>query len=127
MSDWRAGPPGAYPPAAHRCSDAVRLHIVCGNVGRWVAIRLSDGGTDGVIYDTRAHAIAHQLHETQCAYVRVPPDDMSPAAAYSYLTTVRALYDAGIPLADPDRDVQMPVRRELLPRLATRPPAPRGG
>lgn len=105
-------PVGAWPADAHRASDIIRLHILCGNAGRYCAIRLSDGGSDGAVYDTRAEAIRHQLHERQCAYVKIPADDMSPAAAASYLRTVRGLYDAGVPLADPDREIMMPIRRE---------------
>lgn len=91
-----------YSDAARRCSDAIRLHIVAGNAGKWAAIRLSDGGSDEVAYDTRADAVRHQLHEQQCAYVAIPVDDMSPAAAERYLAMHRELYDAGFRLTDPD-------------------------
>jgi hypothetical protein len=99
-------PPPHWEPsdAAKRCSDAVNLHILAdslGAIGKWVAIRLSDGGSDGVLYDTKSDAVRSQLHERQCAYVCVTPDGMSPRAAESYLKTVRRLYDEGVTLSDP--------------------------
>jgi hypothetical protein len=93
---------GGYPDYARRLSDEVRLHIVCGNAGKWIAARLSDGGGDGTVYDTRADAIAHQLHETQCAYLCIPHDDLSPRSAGRYLEMHRELYDGGFRLSDPD-------------------------
>ena len=108
---------GQAPPvsdAARRCSDTIRLHIVAKMAGRWAAIRLSDGGSDGVAYDTRADAIRHQLHETQCAYVKIPPDDMPPEHAERFLAFHRKAYDAGFRLTDPDdrREVIMPYTLE---------------
>ena len=101
--------------AGRRCSDTVRLHIAGGNAGRWVAIRLSDGGSDGIVYDTRADAIRHQLHETLCAYVQIPRDDMPPGEATRFLGINRMLYDAGLRIVDPDepaRELIMPERVE---------------
>jgi hypothetical protein len=104
--------------AAARCSDIIRTHIVAGSRGKWAAIRLSDGGSDGVAYDCagvlceryqrgrgctgRADAVRHQLHERQCAYVRIPWDDMSPRAAAAVLRFHRQVYAAGLSLPDPD-------------------------
>ncbi len=100
--------------AARRCSDAVRLHIAAGMAGKWAAIRLSDGGSDGTAYDSRADAIRHQLHETQCAYVKIPLDDMPPDHAERFLAFHRKAYDAGFRLTDPDdrREPVMPYTRE---------------
>jgi hypothetical protein len=96
-----AAPP-TYSDAARRCADIVTLHTVCGQVGRWVAIRLSDGGSDGAVYDTRADAVRHQLHEQLCAYVKIQPDGMSARAAHEFLRYHRDLYDAGFRLPDPE-------------------------
>lgn len=101
--------------AARRCSDAVNSQITFrgeGAFGRWVAVRLSDGGSDGILYDTKADAVRHQLHETLCAYICITPGGMTPSDALSYLRTNRKLYDAGMRLSDPDRHVQMPLRKE---------------
>lgn len=94
--------------AAKRCSDAVNLGVITGFVGKWVAIKLSDGSSDGVFYDQRADAIEHQLHESLCCYVKVPPNSMSPEDAEKFMAINRKLYDAGFRLTDP-ADERMPI------------------
>lgn len=91
-----------YSDAAKRCSDQIRLHIVAGMGGKYAAIRLSDGGSDGVPYDTRREAIRHQLHEQQCAYIKIPLDNMPPEHAERFLAIQRELYDKGMRFCDPD-------------------------
>lgn len=91
-----------YSDAARRCADNVTLASIAKCFGRWLAIRLSDGGYDGVIYDHRADAVRHQLHEKQCAYVKIPPGGMTPREAEAFLGYHRALYDAGFRLPDPE-------------------------
>lgn len=93
--------------AAIRMSEAVREAIANGYAGFWMAFRLSDGRSDDVIYEKRSHAIRHQLHETQCCYVKIPWDNMPVKAAVSLLRTTRQLYDAGFRLADPDDERQI--------------------
>lgn len=110
------GPLGVYSDAARRCSDTINTHLLAdreGNVGRWVAIRLSDGGSDGVVYDERADAIRHQLHETQCAYVFITPDGMGYREAEIFLQYNRRLYDAGMRMPDPHRSSPMPITTRL--------------
>lgn len=97
-----------YPDEAYRCSDIINQHLVNGHAGRWVAIRLSDGGSDGKTYDTRAEAIRFQLHERQCCYVLIPPDGMSPRAAHNFMVLNRQLYDNGMRLSDPEREIHVP-------------------
>lgn len=106
----------SYSDAANRCSDAIRIHILAGMAGKWAAIRLSDGGSDGTPYDSRRDAIRHQLHETQCAYIKVPLDDMSPMHAERFLAAVRKCYDGGFRLIDPDdqRELILPYTKEDL-------------
>ena len=91
-----------YSDAAHRASDIVTLAALTGNPGHWVAIRMSDGGWDGVLYDHRAEAVSHQLHEQFCCYVMVPPGGMTPKEADAFLSYNRALYNAGFRLPDPE-------------------------
>jgi hypothetical protein len=91
-----------YSDAARRCADIVTLASIAGRTGQWLAIRMSDGGYDGVTYDHRADAVRHQLHETQCAYVKIPPGGMTPVEADAFLSYHRALYDAGFRLPDPE-------------------------
>jgi hypothetical protein len=113
-----------YSDAAHRCSDIIRQAIVDGHQGRWVPIRLSDGGSDGVLYDSRSDAVRFQLHETLCMYVRVPWDDMSPQHAERVLAVHRQVYDAGYRMAavegpggDTEREIIMPMNLEDLTAL----------
>jgi hypothetical protein len=88
--------------AGKRCSDVVNLHRVAGKAGHWAAIRLSDGGSDGVAYENRPSAIVHQLHESQCAYIQVPEDHMPAEDADRFLELNRGFYEAGFRLTDPD-------------------------
>jgi hypothetical protein len=92
----------ALADAGKRVHDTVALHIVGGNVGKWVAVRLADGSSDGIPYDSRSDAIAHQLHEQLCCYLKVTPDGITPQDAVRFILVNRALYDAGYRLADPD-------------------------
>lgn len=114
------GPLGLYSDAARRCADLINLHLLAdreGNVGRWVAIRLSDGGSDNVVYDERADAIRHQLHESQCAYIFITPDGISFREAEIFLEYNRRLYDAGMRMPDPGRSSPMPITTRLeIPR-----------
>lgn len=98
----------AYGDDAVRCSDAINEASKNDWAGHWVAIRLSDGGSDSVAYETKAKAVRFQLHEMQCAYIKVPPDGMEPRAARTFLDMNRKLYDAGFRLSDPDKQVILP-------------------
>lgn len=116
-----------------RASDVVNGHLAADPScwGRWVALRLSDGGSDGTVYDTRSDALRHQLHESLCAYVRIPPDGMPPADASRLLLVWRMFVDGGFRLTDPDdrREPIMPMTNEdlnELVRAARRGPAWRG-
>lgn len=92
---------------ARRCSDTVTLHVLAGSVGLWCAIRLGDGGSDGVVYDTREDAIRHQLRPQYCTFILIPPDGMSPQEAKAVLGYWRALVDGGI--RDDDPAMPMPL------------------
>jgi hypothetical protein len=91
-----------FSDAAKRCADMIAVHILAGKAGRWAAIRLSDGSSDGIAYDRKSDAIRHQLHESQCAYVKIPHGGMPLAEAESFLNFNREAYDAGFRLIDPD-------------------------
>jgi hypothetical protein len=108
---------GPHSDEARRCSDAINLHVT--SLGweatkKWVAVRLSDGGSDGTLYDSRRDAIRHQLHEQQCAYVCIHPGGMNPCQAESYLRMQRQTYDAGAHFVDPDHVAGGP---EIIRRL----------
>lgn len=102
--------------AARRASDHIAAILTFNGIsacGKFVAIRLSDGGSDGVLYDTKPDAVRHQLHENMCAYVCILPTGMPVGEAKSFLRTNRRLYDAGMRLSDPDHVIQTPMRREF--------------
>jgi hypothetical protein len=103
--------------ARHAC-DAVNLHISALGFDacrKWVAVRLRDGRSDGVLYDSKRDAVRHQYDEKLCAYVCIPPNGMTPCRAESFLSTMRRLYDAGWRLVDPDASDGGP---DLIPRSA---------
>lgn len=94
----------------------------------WVAIRLSDGGSDGQLYDKKQAAVRFQLHEMQCAYFsfRFAPNGFSSAKeAAIFLAWHEAAYDAGMRLPDPDAadggaDLIMPFSTEHVQNQMTR-------
>ena len=112
-----------YSDRARRCADTVNMHILAHKPAEggpvdwngptpWIAVNLSDGRSDGVLYSSKAEAIRHQIHETQCAYLTIPPDGMTYQQAEVYLKFTEQMYEAGVRLADPDMQVQLPVRAE---------------
>jgi hypothetical protein len=92
--------------AAKRLSDGYNLHrLGMGDaaIGRWFAARLNDGTSDQTLYDNKRDAVSHQHHSEQFyAFIKIVPSDMTPCAAAVLLKTNRALYDAGMRMADPD-------------------------
>lgn len=97
-----------FSPEALRMCENVNLHVAAlGHEagGKWVAIRLSDGGSDGIVYERRSEAISHQLHWSQCCYVRLKPfgQMITPREAESYLSLHRSMYEAGFRLQDPEQ------------------------
>lgn len=114
--------PFGFSDAARRASDIINTHIAAlgwHSRGKWVAIRLSDGGSDDVVYDSRADAVRHQLHETQCCYVQLPPTGTTPMEMESFLAFNRKLYDNGMRLQDPERHVHMPQTFREGPSIET--------
>lgn len=92
------GPLGTYSDAARRISDTITLHLLAdgdGNYGKWCAFRLSDGKSDGVVYDDPVVAADNQLHYKQCAYIQIHRGGLSAKGAQVMLTYYRAVYDAG--------------------------------
>lgn len=88
----------------------------------WVAIRLSDGGSDGALYDSKREAVRHQSDEFTCAYFSyrgAPNGFASPKEAAIWLEYHRQAYDAGFRLPDPDAatggpDLIMPTPNEQV-------------
>lgn len=93
-----------FSEAAHRFADIHNMHIFAdkSNIGHWIAVRLSDGGTDGVVYDHRRDAVRHQLDEKLCCYVKIHPGGMTPKEADGILRFYRFAYDNGFRVTDPE-------------------------
>lgn len=93
---------------AKRASDIVNIILVAHPYDQirdsFIAIRLSDGGYDGVIYESRREAVTHQLHEQQCAYLgfRNLANGATPRDMALFLDFNRKAYEAGYRLTDPD-------------------------
>lgn len=105
--------------AAKRMRDVLQLHLTVLSraeilAGRFVAIRLSDGGSDGVAYESRAAAVEHQRHNaSRCAYIQIPPGGFSTEACDTLLWYVRGVYDAGH-REDPAHSLMIPMNIEDL-------------
>jgi hypothetical protein len=131
-----AGCPNAgmlHSDAAKRVSDTYRLHKTAlgyDAIGQWFAAALADGSSNGVLYETKRDAVRCQHHNEQWyAFIQLGPWDMDVCEAESFIGTVRALYDAGLRLPDPDharggRDVITRATREdqrsLIASIANR-------
>lgn len=90
------GPLG-WSEEGRRGADVIMTHLIAheGNVGRWVALRLSDGGSDGCLYEKLWEAMHYQLHPTQCLYMRVTPGGASAAEISWLIARFRLHYLAG--------------------------------
>jgi len=92
--------------AAKRLYDQYSLHRVANlheAYGKWFAVRLSDGDSDGVLYDSKQAAVRHQKHnEDFYAFVQITPAHMTMRDAETFLAVHRRMYDKGIRMADPD-------------------------
>lgn len=87
--------------SAKRFADTVALHQMVLSrdeilARRFLAVRLSDGGTDGVVYETRADAIKAQTNTpSRCFYFQIPFERLNVETCDSILWYARAVYDSG--------------------------------
>jgi hypothetical protein len=92
------------PDRTRRAWDEVQVHVHALGAdagGHWVAIRLSDGGTDHIAYPSKVDATRHQLHERQCVYVCLPPFGyLSIMELHQFITLGERIYAAGGRLSD---------------------------
>lgn len=99
-------PFGGHSDAAKRVADQYALHRIgagMASTGKWFAVALSDGTSDGTLYDTKRDAVRHQHHnEMYFAFICIAPSNMSVCDADIFIKTQRALYDAGLRMSDPD-------------------------
>lgn len=99
-------PLGGHSDAAKRLSDQYKLHrIALGAeaIGKWFAVRLTDGTGDGNVYPDKRTCMRHQRgREVYFAFVCIVPTDMGVCDADTFIKTARVMYDAGIRMTDPD-------------------------
>ncbi len=92
--------------AARRMADIYNLHrIGMGHdaIGKWFAVRLTDGTSDDTLYDDKQSCVRHQKHnEMFYNFVRIVPSSMKVCDAELLLRTARTLHEKGIRIADPD-------------------------
>lgn len=108
---------GGHSDAAKRASDWHNLHRAVGldTIGRYIAVALSDGSSDGILYDTKRDAVRHQHHnENFYAFMAIQVASVTVCAAESFLYTHRLVYKAGGRMSDPDH---YGGGRQIIPRL----------
>jgi hypothetical protein len=92
--------------AAKRFCDTYNLHKIGAgkaSLGKWIAVRLSDGTSDDTLYDDKLAAVTHQHHNEQLyAFVCIAPPSMKVCDAEVLIRTHRKMYDAGMRMTDPD-------------------------
>lgn len=100
--------------AALRLRDAVNLQLqVHGDQahGRYIAVKLEDGRSDGNLYDTRRDAARHQVDDPWCFYVKVHVGGIQAREAWTVLMYARQAKKAGIVFSE--EEVILPQRLEL--------------
>lgn len=97
--------------AGKRIADALNVYITGLGLAhwqelrrKWMAFRLSDGTSDGALYDSKREAVAHQPNEFWCIYISFA--NLAGGAVARdcalFLNFNRDAYDAGFRLPDPD-------------------------
>jgi hypothetical protein len=108
-------PDGRHTDAAKRCADGVNLCIAARGtqaIGRWLAVRLTDGQVDATLYDHQADAVgAKWPYEREHCYLRIPRQWMTLCEAESFMRFNRMRYDAGMGTMPDPRDVIRPLTR----------------
>ncbi len=103
-----------YSDEARRASDIINAYVAFMDRDelrqKWIAIRLSDGGYDGTLYESKRDAVKHQIDEYLCAYVsfRNLQQGTSPREMEVFLRFNRDAYDHGFRLPDPDSNTGGP-------------------
>lgn len=91
-----------------RASEIINTYVVGMNwddiKNSFIAIRISDGGSDGVLYDSMRDAAQHQLHEQSCYYFcfRNAMGGVNPRDMAILIKFARDAYYRGFRLIDPD-------------------------
>lgn len=125
------GTNGQHSDAAKRIHDQYHLHRTVdlyGSIGHWIACALSDGTSDGVLYDSKSDAVHHQHHNEQFyTFIQITMANLSVCDAEVFLTVTRRLYDKGMRMVDPDHAkggrelIKRTTREDQLSYLKLRP------
>jgi hypothetical protein len=111
---WRTSP-----ETARRMAEAVLLHQQVLSQeeilrGRFLAVRLGDGGTDGTVYETRDAAVtASRNSPSRHCYFQIPLEGITAEECDLALWYTRRVYDSGH-REDPAHQLILPTRREAL-------------
>lgn len=92
--------------AGQRAYDEVVLHKLAQGIeafGKWIAVNLSDGRSDHVLYDTRGDAVRHQHGcERDKAYIPVKPGAIDAREIAAFIGVSRRMRDSGVAVPDVD-------------------------
>lgn len=119
------GRPLRAPEAAQRFFDDWCLHRTVLTLdellaGRWMAVRLADGGSDRTAYDTYSDAVHSARNSpSRCGYPRILPEAMSVQWCDFMLWYWRTCYDNGW-REDPAAQLIVPTRIEDVERRIVR-------
>lgn len=94
-------------PEARRIADAMTLHSIAGNAGRWASFRMSDGQEvqRHAAYGSRTEAVRFAGWDRDTTvYLEITPDGMPPGDAQDVLCYARFLHSQGWRLPAPDFD-----------------------
>lgn len=99
---------------ARRIADAMTMHSVCGQAGRWASFRMSDGREvhRAQTYPTRIEAVRlARWDRDTTVYLEITPDGMQPKEADAFLKYARFMHSQGWRLPDPafDYDAGLPA------------------
>lgn len=93
--------------AARHMADAMTLHSIAGNAGRWASFRMSDGREvqRHAAYGSRIEAVRFARWDRDTTvYLEISPDGMEPKEAQAFLNYARFLHAQGWRLPDPGFD-----------------------
>lgn len=119
-------PNGQHIDAAKRCADKINLAIAAEGteaVGKWMAIRLIDGNSDGTVFDYQSDAVGAMFpREREHCYIKIPRQWVTLCEAESFMRMNRMRYEAGMDVMPDPRDVKRPDQgmRDVIQPLTRR-------
>lgn len=104
--------------SAKRLRDALALHrLVLAHAeiidGRYIGVRLTDGGHDGVAYPSKADVVKHQGYGYRYVAMRIPPAVLTVHACDTLLWYMRQA-DANGFRQDEIHELRLPNRKEQV-------------